>query len=486
MRDYRLGLFLLGALPLAALTACPSSGWDDLCQGAQCGVDGGGDGPAPDTVVYVNGAAAAGGDGTKEKPFQKIGDALGKGAKIDVCGAGPYIENVVIGASVQLAGGFDCATWTAATGVATTVSPASGIALKITAGSVTVSDMTFTAKDGQNPGESSIAGFVANATSVTFHRVTLAAGKGVAGKGPVPPTEYSGRAPDGIGATATAAGGTQPNNACPAPLAKSVGAAGGGTGADGGTGEPPLAQDPPGNNGAGGNTNGANCGLGGGSGQDGAFGPGGNFGASATVLGHLSADRWMPADGVSGENGGTAQGGGGGAGKGGFGGGGGAGGCGGLGGAGGQGGGSSIALAVFQTPVTLDACALHAIDAGAGGSGGTGQKGQLGSNANGGGLAGGCGGGYGGHGGSGGGGGGGAGGSSIALAYQGPAPTVDGAAVSDISTPANFTVQTVNDNGGAPGAGGAAAQTTSPASHEGKTGTAKGVSGVSKPVAVLP
>ena len=61
--------------PAADSGPCTATGrpYEDGC----FGIDG--------TGVFVNAKAAAGGDGTKGKPFNKLQDALNKGGRIYVC-----------------------------------------------------------------------------------------------------------------------------------------------------------------------------------------------------------------------------------------------------------------------------------------------------------------------------------------------------------------------------------------------------------------
>ncbi len=117
------------------------------------------------------------------------------------------------------------------------------------------------------------------------------------------------------------------------------------------------------------------------------------------------------------------------------GGGGGCGGCGGEGASGGQGGGASIALAVFESGVTLDAsCKLTAVEAGAGGNAKGGGKKQDGGDGGAGAGDWGCDGSAGGDGGKGGDSGAGAGGISVGIAYVGTEPV--GAGDADITVAA--------------------------------------------------
>ncbi|WXA95458.1 hypothetical protein LZC95_01210 [Pendulispora brunnea] len=140
---------------------------------------------------------------------------------------------------------------------------------------------------------------------------------------------------------------------------------------------------------------------------------------------------------------------------------------------GGRAGGSSIALLVFRTPVTLVGSKLHAGKGGLGGPGGGGQTAQQGGaeGKGNGTLAPGCAGGVGGHGGGGAGGNGGAGGSSIDFAYAGVAPIIDGSQISVADSFANqgWTLSQSTSAGGVAGVGG---QKVVPASEAGQAGRA--------------
>ncbi|MDB4992630.1 MAG: Glycine-rich cell wall structural protein precursor [Myxococcaceae bacterium] len=438
--------------------------------------------------IFVDSTAGAG-DGTKGKPVTTIakGIELAKAAskgRVYVC-KGTYAEAVVLDASkdgVSIYGGFKCADWSYAKEATLVAPPTVGFALTIkkTAAAITIADLEFRAKAAEADGDSSIAGFVSDASSVTLKRVKLVAAAGKDGKSGASVADFAGRAPDGMSAIGTTPGAPAPNTCT---TGNSTGGLGGSNNQGGASGTPlGLPEIPPLATGTGGDTN-QPC-ASSFAAHDGAFGPGGAPGNGAAQPGHLTASEWAHADGSSGGNGGTAQGGGGGAGKSGYGGGGGAGGCGGLAGAGGTGGGSSIALASFRSAVSITASAFTAENGRDGGKGASGQKGQLGSLSTGNGVAGGCSGGLGGHGGSGGGGGGGAGGSSIGIAYQGTAPTVDGAPIADAATLVGVTIGSAGGKG-LKGTGGPAAQTAAPASNAGLDGT-DGAPGLAKAVTAVP
>jgi len=330
--------------------------------------------------------------------------------------------------SAKLYGGFTCpgsvTPWSYEPGTQAKVAPSTkGVALSISSGdsAVMIEDFEFDAKDGVDPSESSIAAFVSTSTAVVLTRVKLVAGKGADG-------------PNG-----TLAQLTLPN-----PLTLKGNAANGDSGGSSNTGMCSVGEKPKG--GAGGNGGAAAVTTGGGGAPDLGMGKGGVAGScspngtgqdgasaapqppasGATKLGTISPTGWSGVPGSDGATGTPGQGGGGGAGalSGGGGGGGGSGGCGGAGATGGKAGGSSIALLVLDSSLTLTASELVSSNAGKGGSGIVGQEGQPGGS---GGVQvpDGCPGGKGGKGGQGGAGGGAAGGISVGIAYQGAMPVAD-------------------------------------------------------------
>ncbi len=457
-----------GAIALA-LVGCPAS-VPDVCSDG-CGSDGASqDGPIvppgcdlskdpKDSIACVDDSiglfvSAGGSDsnaGTKGSPLKTIGAALSKTssqhARVYVCD-GSYAEHVKITSTASIYGGFSCGDWSY-DGKQGKVAPAdAGYALDVenVASAIAIEDLEFDAIDGQKPGDSSIAIFVARSTGVTLRRVNATAGNGVSGTDPGVPSD-AGAAPNGNAAT-TDLGGDPCINSCGS--ATSVGGSGGvgvltgatsGAGADGG---PSIAPNPPGSDGLGGGGKLAGCN----SGDPGASAQASDAGATgSTKSGTLTASGWSSASGTPGGGGGVGQGGGGGSGgahagatNNGGGGGGGCGGCGGAGGTPGSSGGSSFALLIFQSTVTVDTCALTAGNGADGKAGGNGETGQLGGNP---GIAAtfGCPGGAGGNGGAGAGGGGGAGGNSIAIGYVGTKPTVTAGSQQE-------------GNAGGPGAGG--------------------------------
>jgi hypothetical protein len=393
-----------------------------------------------DLSVFVSPDGDDDDDGTMDEPVESFARALELAAEDDklvVACSGEYDEQIVIDDEVRIYGSFDCEDdWTYAPGEPSVVAPGEpGYALRIDGvdGEVVVEDVELVALDGEEPGESSVAGFVSESSDVTLRRVRLEAGSGVDGEDgelvPFAPGDF----PDEPALRGNAVpsgdmslGGPEKVCACPGGTT-STGGKGGDAATGGNSGEDglPNHEDP---GGEGGTPGSCATGLG----TDGANAPDAPPADGAMTLGVLTSNGWAPASGEDGETGQPGQGGGGGAsalvaGQGG-GGGGGCGTCGGAGGPGGQGGGASIALLVFESSVTIEASELVAGDAGDGGAGAEGQDGDgdnPGSFGNGG-TPGGCPGGTGGLGGNGASGGGGAGGISAGIVWKGETePSVD-------------------------------------------------------------
>lgn len=428
--------------------------------------------------VFVSASAAAGGDGSKEKPFNKLSaavtEASNKNRNVYACAEG-YAETLtlVVNDSLGIYGGFTCAggawAWDA-TKRAVLTGPEEQMAmrLKSNAGTIHVENLDVVSPNAtKTKGASSIAVYV-NSGTVEFKSCDLTAGDAMPGddgmNAPVAAATDGTNGNNGANAclAATQNGAPQLVNSCGNP--DSIGGKGGdGNLSNGGSGQAGLPNNGGGQFGAGDDgTAGWTCAGKGGKGSDGLPGDDGSEGPGAlsSDFGTLTTNGFVGASGVSGMPGLPGQGGGGGggvrggalcttAGKpgtgGASGGSGGSGGCGGLGGGGGKGGGSSIALVSANAKVTLTSVKLAAGTGGKGGKGGDFQGGGAGSNGgNGGtnslvgGLAAGCNGGPGGAGGSGGPGGGGRGGHSLGIASTGTPPQIDAA---------NVTIK-------APGAGG--------------------------------
>lgn len=370
--------------------------------------------------------------GTKAQPFKTIAKgiaAAGAKPRVYVCAA-TYDEDVSLtqANAVAIFGGLQCGSWTydgsePIVGHGTTALRVDGV-VKPTV----LSDLSFVAAAGSQPGDSSMAAFVTSTADLTLRRVKLRPGAGHDGAPGTTGSNWSAVAQD----DATIAGKDASGNTGGADHACTLctdganstgggGGAGGLTSSSGGNpGLPNLSANPPDDGAAGANT----CTAG----HNGASAPVGTAALGATVVGKLTSTGWAPTAGQDGPNGGPGQGGGGGGGKAsvtnpGGGAGGGCGGCGGSGGKGGGGGGASVGLAVVASKVTLVSCDIVTVAGGAGGAGSVGQDGQLGGYA--GNASPGCGAGVGGQGGKGGAGGGGAGGVSIGVLYTGQQPEVD-------------------------------------------------------------
>ncbi|WP_394821303.1 hypothetical protein [Pendulispora albinea] len=373
------------------------------------------------------------GNGSKDNPFKTVKrgiEALTKQRfRLHVC-AGEYGEKLELTASqsgFELYGGFVCDGWGYTGERAKILGGAGGTALSLNGvNRLTVEDLELSSQDAADPGVSSVAVFVNASTDVRFERVKFVAGKGANGANgtlvPFPPLS-SGEL-QGKGGTA-AAGGEPRTVSCQDGLT-STGGKGGDRDGDGARGLPIIAGSP----GAGAAGTAATC-KGGASGGNGANGLAGDNAPRISSVGTLATSGWSGQSGGKGQHGSPGQGGGGGGGgTTGTGGGGGAGACGGTGGPGGQAGGSSIALASYQSSVTLVGSELIVANGGAGGKGAAGQhlgvstggnRGVADPSGNG------CNGGSGGGGGDGGGGAGGAGGLSVDVVWKEGRPTLDDA-----------------------------------------------------------
>ena len=347
------------------------------------------------------------GRGSKAAPLRSIDaatnvDALAGRSRIYVCGTGSFDESVRLPPNVSLVGGFACNSWTYSGEVPRIAPSRPEIALRLSgsAKGVVVSDLQIVAARAEGDGASSVAVLVAS-SKATLRRVAAMAGEGAAGLRPTTSTNHDASVSLTGNPGDSAPGGTR-TCAC-AKRGSSTGGKGGGLGGNGAEGS--LDPFRAGYGGTAG-TGGASCTAGGRGGNGAAGGAGGR---RAAVLGALTAEGWTPGrggDGTTGDPGGGGGGGGGTSTK--CGGGGACGGCGGSGGAGAPGGGGSIALALFESDVTLVGGTFRSSQAGDGGQGGNGEDGASGGF----GGSGGCQGGDGGHGAGGGAGAGGAGGVS--------------------------------------------------------------------------
>jgi hypothetical protein len=412
---------------------------------------------ADGTGVFVNAKAAAGGDGTKGKPFNNLQDALNKGGRIYVC-EGEYTGSVTLTAASPAStvfGGLSCDGFGFA-GKSVVLKGAVDLPALLLDGTkvaLAFSDIEIAApdavgKEADGAGKSSVAVFGRNASATTFTRCTLRAGKGAPGAEGAAGTGYASAGKSGTELAAAgdglcACGG---KGAGGADTSTTGGAAGRASGQNGGPGlsSPAVPKD------------GARSGIGGEpdctSGINGSNGLGQAGGTAAATPGTLTAQGWRSSDGNPGLDGlpGQAGGGGGGAG-GGRGGWGACGGCGGRGGGGGAGGGAAVGLASFHSSFLLSGCTLITIGGGPGGPGGKGEVGaagglgDLGEN--------GCGGGSGANGAGGAGGAGGTGGPSVGLLYAGAPPTASGL---------KFELGSGGGTGGSPGTPGPAATPSTP------------------------
>jgi len=377
-------------------------------------------------------------DGTQSSPVKTVAKALALAKSqskpsVFLCKGsyGAVTLNTASTAATSLYGGFDCNTWAYDQSNKTLIASPDGTpALRITgfADSIVISDLSFESKDAGNPGDSSIAIFIAN-SDVTLRRVTATAGVGASGVTPgAPPTNLVTK----TAAAAVDATGAGPTECDCTNGSKSIGGVGGNGGNNPMGGQAgssnPSAASPRNNGGAGYTADNGTC-------IPGSYGVnaslGGSGGAGAASWGTLDADGWHPADGNPGTAGNPGQGGGGGGGgqstTGGGGGSGACGDCGGAGGLGGGGGGASIAVASYMSTVTITGGSFTSSAGGVGGKGGDGESG--GQGPIGGGFADdpnhGCTGGTGGSGAGGGGGGGGAGGLSVSILWLGGTMTRD-------------------------------------------------------------
>ena len=321
--------------------------------------------------------------GTKESPVASITTALQKSAGksfIFVC-EGAYTESVDITQAAAIYGGFKCADWGYSGALPTFAATKPDYVIRLdTANDTIIADLELDAMDAPaNTGTSSVGVFVNTSQNVTFERLTVHAGMGAAGPSGTlqslvsmwpAATTLNGNSSTGPD------GGSQNSVTCPGGSGTTVGGKGGNADgfSDGVAGTPPLG----GGDGGTGGTSSIACTMESTDGKPGASGMNGN---GAMALGDFVDGGWAPMGGSGGGPGGPGQGGGGGGGRDngtsqGGGGGGGAGGCGGGGGGGGAGGGGSIAIAAFQSAVSVKTSTLVCVAAGNGGGGVSGESGQ--------------------------------------------------------------------------------------------------------------
>lgn len=419
-----------------------------------------------EVAVFVSPIGLDENAGTREAPYKTLGHAIAQAhaasKRVYACATrGPYRETLHLADfdRVEVYGGFRCYNW-AYTGQYTQIESGGPVAVRVeNVEGLLFEDFSIAAADATDPGGSSAALWVTEATNVILRRVSLEAGAGADGARGA--NGYSSAEDESAGAGAEGnqgklacgaddSGGPSSESVCGGEASGSIGGEGGDGGTDdraGGSGSPGAIgdNDPDtieGNGGAGETNAGWTCATG--RGQDGAGGLSRSPAAGATnAVGALSSSAYTPTIAESGLDGTPGQGGGGGGGAkapascgagiartGASGGGGGGGGCGGKGGQGGQSGGGSFALVSYQSSVKLDTVSLTTSAGGAGGKGGTAQTGGAAGNGGSGGAKysgsnAGCSGGNGGTGGDGGHGGGGAGGPSVGIAYVGAAPETE-------------------------------------------------------------
>ena len=400
------------------------------------------------TLLFVEDSAdPAVAEGTPERPFSMVVDALASAAQRPevvglALGTGRYEGRVQLIDGVSLYGGYDPErSWTRSARLVSTIANSVADRGKIVALSAeairsptAVDLVTVEATGDPGPGGSVYAIYARVASALTLRAVSARSGPAGGGRN------------GDAGAQGDSGGPGQNGGNCGGPPGAGGASACGATGGAGGAGRPRGNDGVPGEfPGCGGN--GGPRG-GGGAGGDGAHGcnpqapsaggdgPGGVGGLIDAVGDWRTADGQPGAQGPNGPPGGGGGGGGGAAvidGTGGGGGGGGAGGCGGQFGTGGTGGGGSFALFVVESAgLRVEACDFQSGDGGRGGDGARG--GEPGQGADGGrggngreafacgGLAGPGSGGNGGRGaagGRGGHGGGGAGGPSVAVHCDG-------------------------------------------------------------------
>ena len=368
--------------------------------------------------AFVSATGSDADPGTKAKPFKTIGKALGTSrTRIVVC-EGEYAGSLDVARGVEIYSGVSC-DFSKAGGKAKIVAskPAYGVKVAKVSDAVILADLELVGMNGATPSESSVGVFVSESANVKIARSKIEAGDG-AGAPPKKDGAFAmaAQAPKGGDAVTNTGGASATSGVCPGG-GTSVGGKGGDLGFQGDDGNP----RPPG--GSKGDANG-DCAFG--LGKIGTAGTPGADRAGAASVASLAPSGLSGSTGQDGAPGTIGGGGGGGYGAAGAGGAGGAGGCGGQGGFGGAAGGSSVALLVFASEVSLEGTELIAKNAKPGGGGGSGQPGQaggFGGNKTGGA----CGGGNGAAGGSGGNAGGGAGGIAAGIVWStGKEPKLDG------------------------------------------------------------
>jgi hypothetical protein len=421
----------------------------------------------PNCGVFVSSSLAGEvADGSKEKPYPTIGDALAAADGKPVYACGEVIAEAlkVQSGELTLYGALDCANgWAYDPSKRTVLTAAPDVVpLVLGDGAVAViADVKVEAASAQKSGGSSIAVIADDGATLDLTRCEVLAGDGKEGQdgfvgfddiGPADSEDPEIKGNDGTKACTTMdmqfGGAAKENPYCPVAMGGPLGGSGGvgavANGEAGGAPPPGDAQTAQGGVGQQAASRTLDCSQGDqkGGGFGGSPGEPGTPGLGGLELGTISAEGYTGVAGATGGTGKPGQGGGGGGGAkgktscaGASGGGGGTGGCGGKGGTGGQPGGSSIGILSLKAKLTLDAVTILTGKGGKGGDGGLGQGGAIGGSGGKGGLGDSgapatlkaCDGGSGGQGGKGGDGGGGRGGPSVAIAFTGAPPPVEGA-----------------------------------------------------------
>jgi hypothetical protein len=162
-----------------------------------------------DCGVFVSTSAAPGGDGTREKPYAVLQEAIDNagGKRVYACTSGAFAESVILGAGIEVIGGFDCdAEWTWSAEARSTIEgPAGAVALMLTeaANGAKVQSFAIRAASATVTGGSSIAVAVAD-VEAELAQVDVTAGDGIDGdngrdanRGADAGSERAGRGKDG-------------------------------------------------------------------------------------------------------------------------------------------------------------------------------------------------------------------------------------------------------------------------------------------------